>query len=83
MIKIYAGKIFDSYSCKLVDKRVITVSPESGLIQAVEPYSPRDLHEEDFSDPDIVDLSNQTVLPGFVDAHVHCKGFSRNLGGAT
>lgn len=72
-MKIYAGKIFDSYSCELVSKKLITVSPESGLIQALESYSPRDLQAEDFSDPDTMDLSNQTVLPGFVDAHVHRK----------
>ena len=77
MMRIYAGKIFDSYSCQLVDKKMITVSPESDLIQGIESYSPRDLQAVDFSDPDNVDLTNQTVLPGFVDAHVHRKFFRR------
>ncbi|KAI0937447.1 hypothetical protein AcV5_005354 [Taiwanofungus camphoratus] len=69
--KIFAGKLFDPYTLTLLPNRIITVSRESGLILDVQPYSAADEASVDFSGPQIVDLRPATVLPGFVDAHVH------------
>ncbi|KAF9237060.1 hypothetical protein BU15DRAFT_49217 [Melanogaster broomeanus] len=69
---IIAGKLFDPYSLDLVEKQLITVSNESGLILEVSPYSGSDpLSEWRFATENVIDLSTLTVLPGFVDAHVH------------
>ncbi|KAI0931079.1 hypothetical protein AcW2_000041 [Taiwanofungus camphoratus] len=77
--KIFAGKLFDPYTLTLLPNRIITVSRESGLILDVQPYSAADEASVDFSDPQIVDLRPATVLPGFVDAHVHRKPSSSSF----
>lgn len=76
-INILAGRLFDSYTGDIVDNRLITVSVDSGLIVSVETFedsaewlSRAGINLEDES---TIDLRNQTVLPGFVDAHVHCE----------
>ncbi|KAK7695152.1 hypothetical protein QCA50_002342 [Cerrena zonata] len=69
-VKIYAGKLFDSEKGQLVEHKLITVSTESGLIVDVRTYDPRAV-EADFSIEANIDLRSQTVLPGFVDCHVH------------
>lgn len=59
--------------------QAITVDPESGLICSVRPLGelgvPLDAVENAVrsGDPRVVDLRKATVLPGFVDVHVHCK----------
>jgi cytosine/adenosine deaminase-related metal-dependent hydrolase len=68
-LKILAGKLFDPYELKLVPNQVITVSPEYGFIVDVQPIA--DVGEFDILGEDIIDLRHLTVLPGFVDAHVH------------
>ncbi|KAJ3521806.1 hypothetical protein NM688_g8970 [Phlebia brevispora] len=68
--KILAGKLFDPYSLDFLENRLITVSEKSGLIVDVQPFD----HLTGIvlsRQPDVVDLRKQTVLPGFVDAHVH------------
>lgn len=70
-MKIYAGKLYDPYTLALLPQRVITTSAESGLVLDVAPYSAEDEAGVDFADPAVVDLRQATVLPGFVDAHVH------------
>ena len=76
-IKILAGKLFDSYAGDVVERRLILVSPDSGLIVGVEAFedSPEWLSRAgiDLEDDSTIDLRGQTVLPGFVDAHVHRK----------
>ncbi|KAL6304831.1 hypothetical protein BKA93DRAFT_781641 [Sparassis latifolia] len=71
-MKIYAGKLFDPYTRSLLENRVISVSPDSGLITDVQAFSPADAARVDFSDAEVaVDLRAATVMPGFVDVHVH------------
>ncbi|PCH34350.1 hypothetical protein WOLCODRAFT_62488 [Wolfiporia cocos MD-104 SS10] len=70
-IVIYAGKLFDPESLELTTNRVITVAPDSGLIVALGHFTPIELHNLDFSDPQCIDLRSATVFPGLVDAHVH------------
>lgn len=72
-MKIYAGKMFNVYSLELLENRVITVSPDSGLILDVKPYTQSEAATANFADPQTIDLRNTTVLPGFVDVHVHCE----------
>jgi hypothetical protein len=70
IIQIYAGKLFDSESRVLLLNCIISVSIESGLILSVAQFDPfDDINQDDGS----IDLRNATVVPGFVDAHVHCK----------
>ncbi|KAI0673847.1 hypothetical protein C8Q78DRAFT_1068083 [Trametes maxima] len=72
VMKIYAGSLFDPETLQLQPRRVVTVSQLSGLVLDVQPYSERDVRRVDFSDEnETVDLRDATVLPGFVDAHVH------------
>ena len=72
---IIAGKMFDSYTRTLIPNQVITVDKNEGIILDVQDYSifvtaPGKLSEDN---AEIIDLSHLTVLPGFVDTHVHCK----------
>ncbi|THH01366.1 hypothetical protein EW026_g1314 [Hermanssonia centrifuga] len=73
MTRILAGKLFDPYTGDLLQNRLITVSPESGLILDVQPFDDSVLASiADLADPNaIVDLRDLTVLPGLVDVHVH------------
>ncbi|KAI0803227.1 hypothetical protein BC629DRAFT_1581094 [Irpex lacteus] len=73
--KILAGKLFDSFTGELLENRLIVVSPESGLILEVKEFedSARGLVAAgvDLNTKDAIDLRDRTILPGFVDAHVH------------
>jgi cytosine/adenosine deaminase-related metal-dependent hydrolase len=69
---IAAGKLFDPYERALLGPHVITVNTDSGLIEDVKPDDDG-FQSLDFFDTSTVDLRGQTVLPGFVDAHVHCE----------
>ena len=74
LVKIYAGKLFDPHSLQLLPQRVVTVSEELGLVVGVEEYSEQEANGVDFGrDEKAIDLRDATVLPGFVDAHVHCE----------
>ena len=74
LVNIYAGKLFDSENERLLDHRVITISPQSGLIVDVQTYDPKHVDVGvDFSNTSNIDLRSLTVLPGFVDCHVHSK----------
>ncbi|KAH9926465.1 uncharacterized protein B0H18DRAFT_1085040 [Fomitopsis serialis] len=70
-MRIYAGKLFDPYTLELLPRRVITTSADSGLVLDVQPYDAAGEAGVDFADPAMVDLREATVLPGFVDAHIH------------
>lgn len=76
-MNIIAGKLFDPYTRDVVENQLITVSPVSGLILKVDKYEDK---EEWFAEKGInlkddstIDLRGQTVLPGFVDTHVHSR----------
>ncbi|KIP04019.1 hypothetical protein PHLGIDRAFT_110162 [Phlebiopsis gigantea 11061_1 CR5-6] len=74
-IKILAGELFDSYAGELVKNKLIFVSPDSGLIVGVDTFEDSDegLRRAgiDLRDEATIDLRGLTVLPGFVDTHVH------------
>lgn len=69
---VLAGKLFDPYTLDLLENQAITISSDSGLILDVTSFSNIG---SDFVG-DVIDLRNSTVLPGFVDTHVHCKRIS-------
>ena len=57
-----AQRMLDVRSGRIVSPAVLVVS--DGLIQAINPATPP-------SNADVVDLGNVTLLPGFIDMHVH------------
>ncbi|WP_323844694.1 amidohydrolase family protein [Microbulbifer magnicolonia] len=60
---IYAGKLFDSESGKLLENRTIHVV--DGRVESVQQgFAKRDREK-------LVDLRNYTVLPGLMDMHTH------------
>jgi len=64
---IYAGQLFDGTGNEIRENVTIIISGET--IESV---------ENGFLDPDsdtrLIDLSDQTVLPGLIDLHVHLEG---------
>lgn len=73
-LRIAAGRLFDSYACEVLSYHLIIACPKSGLIQSVEARKGiDDFTDLDFSSPHDIDLRHLTVLPGFVDVHVHCE----------
>ncbi|KAI5119712.1 hypothetical protein M0805_001426 [Coniferiporia weirii] len=68
-ITLLAGRLFDPYTREFVRDQAITVDTTSGLICDVRPFgaSAPGLGERGR----VVDLRDATVLPGFVDMHVH------------
>ena len=72
--KILAGRIFDSYSKQFVTNQLITTCPYRGIITDIRSIS---LEDQDYllnsGGDNLIDLRHQTVLPGFVDTHVHCE----------
>ncbi|CDO73387.1 hypothetical protein BN946_scf185013.g21 [Trametes cinnabarina] len=71
LIRIFAGKLYDPEQLLLLPRQVITASSSLGLVLDVRPFSVEEASEVDFTHADNVDLRDATVLPGFVDAHVH------------
>lgn len=72
---ILAGKLFDSVSRTLLPQQAITIDRNSGTILNVQPIAdfqsmPAN-HEAASHSDDIIDLLHLTILPGFVDTHVH------------
>ena len=63
---IHAGKMFDSKEGKMLDKMTIIVSGTE--IKAVKKG-----FEIPNSDNIIIDLKDSTVMPGFIDLHVHME----------
>ena len=59
---VRAQRMLDVRSGRIVSPAVLVVS--DGLIQAVNPATPP-------ANADVVDLGNVTLLPGFIDMHVH------------
>ncbi|EMD32606.1 hypothetical protein CERSUDRAFT_161559 [Gelatoporia subvermispora B] len=71
-MRIFAGKLYNPYTLAIEEKKVITVSPDSGLIVDVQSFSDTEADAAVASgDPKVIDLRALTVHPGFVDVHVH------------
>lgn len=71
---ILAGKIFDSRARKLLENQVIIIDKELGVILDVINLDEFQREAQRSSeDMEIIDLGQWTLLPGFVDAHVHRK----------
>ena len=64
---IHAGKVIDGVSETVIEN--VTIRIEGSRIQNI---------ESGFTDPDqndtLIDLKDQTVLPGLIDTHVHLTG---------
>uniref|UniRef100_D8Q271 Amidohydrolase-related domain-containing protein n=1 Tax=Schizophyllum commune (strain H4-8 / FGSC 9210) TaxID=578458 RepID=D8Q271_SCHCM len=73
--KLYTNAIFDSVARKLVTDQVITVSTKYGIILDVKPYNivlfSHLTKEDEAQGIKVLDLRDLTILPGFVDVHVH------------
>ncbi|KAF8176349.1 hypothetical protein K438DRAFT_76868 [Mycena galopus ATCC 62051] len=64
--RIAAGQLFDPYLRHLVPNQLITVSRETGLVLDVCSFT-----SSSELPPETIDLRHLTVVPGFVDVHVH------------
>ncbi|WP_340105768.1 metal-dependent hydrolase family protein [Rhodohalobacter sp. 8-1] len=64
---IHAGQLFDGTGDDIRENVTIIISDQT--INAIE-----DGFLEPGSDTNLIDLSNQTVLPGLIDLHVHLEG---------
>ncbi|KAG0706694.1 hypothetical protein DFH29DRAFT_900962 [Suillus ampliporus] len=67
---VLAGKLFDPYTLELRENQAITICNDSGMILEVAPFSNNGTGFASF-DGEVIDLRHLTVLPGFVDTHVH------------
>lgn len=65
-IVLKAAHLFDAVSGKLVDNGVIVV--EGGKIRSVGNQAPVPQNAK------VIDLGDATLMPGFIDAHVHLSG---------
>ena len=85
LVTILAGRLFDSESRSFHTEQAIEVDSRAGLIVQIRPIDQKDIQalqsERFFASKakegtnNIIDLRNQTILPGFVDVHVHCEYF--------
>lgn len=86
--KILTGRIVtaDPISGELKEPfltdQTIEISRISGRILSIAPTTKSDIHQLaslesssplNVSSNDIIDLRDKTVLPGFIDTHVHCE----------
>ena len=64
--------MFNSDTMSFSQNQLIVVDRESGLISDVRDWNEE---EEDQLQSDFIDLRRMTVLPGFVDVHVHSESY--------
>lgn len=69
VVTILAGKLFDPYTLTVVENQAIRVSRTTGRVVDVSSFG-LDL-DLDLDSDEVIDLRGLTVLPGFVDVHVH------------
>lgn len=80
LVTILAGRLFDSEERIFRTDQALVVDPRAGIIVDVRPINQDDiqklfelkLESANLMEGNIIDLRKQTVLPGFVDVHVHC-----------
>ncbi|MBN09773.1 MAG: amidohydrolase [Flavobacteriaceae bacterium] len=65
---IHCGKLFDSKSGKILNQRTIVVENDR-IISLEKGYKKSENNLET-----IIDLKSKTVMPGFIDMHVHIEG---------
>lgn len=70
---VLAGKVFDSQQRRIVKDQVIMIDRDLGVILDVLSLDEFRLAQRSDDDIDLIDLGQWTLVPGFVDAHVHCK----------
>ena len=70
VVAVRAGKLFDAKSGNLLNNQVVLIRGESIADVGASVQIPREAR--------VIDLTNATVLPGMIDAHVHV-----NTGGET
>jgi imidazolonepropionase-like amidohydrolase len=63
VVALKAARLFDSVSGKLVQRGVVVVSGEKIQAAGSDAKIP--------DDAEVIDLGDATLLPGFIDAHVH------------
>ncbi|KAF4573685.1 hypothetical protein EYR36_008203 [Pleurotus pulmonarius] len=67
-LHIYAGKLFDPLTRSIQPKKLIKVDVRTGRIQDITPFT--EIGEAG-SDVRVLDCRELTIVPGFVDVHVH------------
>jgi cytosine/adenosine deaminase-related metal-dependent hydrolase len=72
-LTVLAGTLFDPESLQLVPNQAISICPETGEILDVQAITSDLLANLHPSVTDTLDLRHLTILPGFVDAHVHSE----------
>ncbi|KDQ20345.1 hypothetical protein BOTBODRAFT_27767 [Botryobasidium botryosum FD-172 SS1] len=70
-IRILVSSMFEPETLAFLHTKTICVDAATGLIREVRNYEELDQHEGEDEDLRVLDLRGLTVLPGFVDAHVH------------
>ncbi|KDQ20340.1 hypothetical protein BOTBODRAFT_101627 [Botryobasidium botryosum FD-172 SS1] len=73
-IRILVSSLFEPETLAFLHNKTIVVDAETGLIRKVRSHDQLDDRcEAEDGDVRIIDLRGLTVLPGFVDTHVHCE----------
>lgn len=70
-LRILVSSLFEPETLAFLHNKTIVVNPATGLIEDVRNQLDGDQYAEE--EEAILDLRGLTVLPGFVDTHVHCK----------
>lgn len=65
---LHCGKIIDTKNGKVLESKTIIVS-EDKIVSVEDGYK-----NPDASDDVIIDLKDKTIMPGFIDMHVHLEG---------
>jgi imidazolonepropionase-like amidohydrolase len=66
-ILLHCGKLIDTKNGKVLTDKTIVVSGKK-IVKVEDGFSLPDKNQE------VIDLKNKTVLPGFIDMHVHIEG---------
>ncbi|KAJ8507539.1 hypothetical protein ONZ45_g10101 [Pleurotus djamor] len=68
---IYAGKLFDPITRTIASRQLIEVDESHGRILAVRSFARFPETSQENTNIRIIDCRELTILPGFVDVHVH------------
>jgi len=78
-LKLLAGRIITASPITGILRKpfladhTILISRKTGRILSVTPTTDSDTREAASPDSSVIDLRGKTVLPGFIDTHVHCE----------